>query len=68
MAGYVSCVMISIIDDNAIESSEKFRVSLDNSEAVTVEENEITVTLEDNDGMLHYFIVEHCFKVRITFC
>ena len=53
MVGDSTCVRVTVIDDSLIESTEQFTVSLDNAEAITVAKNEseVTITIEDNDGM-----------------
>ena len=50
--GDTACVTVSIVDDTLIESTEQFTASLDNAEAVSVnnDENAVLVKIEDNDG------------------
>ena len=54
MPGDTSCVTLNIQDDDLIEMTEQFTMSLESAEAVTVaEENGVVpVDIEDNDGMI----------------
>ena len=51
--GDTACVTVQIVDDTQIEADERFWLSLEQSEAVTVDmkdENKVVVVIEDNEG------------------
>ena len=50
--GDIACITLSAIDDDLIETTEQFTLSLDDAEAVSVVNNksEVTVNIEDNEG------------------
>ena len=58
-------VNVQIIDDNVVESEEDFTAVLSSSESnVMIGENTATVSVLDNDGLLHFLkgMFSKCFS------
>ena len=53
--GTMRCFDITIEDDTALEGEETFTVTLTTQDSVLLEEDEILVTISDNDGIYTNF-------------
>ena len=65
--GDVKCTNITIMEDNALEASETFIVTLKSSDSsVIIVTNISTVTIIDNDGMITKIISPQAYLVHLS--
>ena len=58
--GDIDCVTVMLVDDNRIEKDETLWLSLEENEAVSVDEEEerVAMVIEDNEGMFSYAFID----------